>query len=91
MSRRWKRLLVPTCFSFVVLVLLGVNYFAPFGDLDYTWQIRTGEKILATGDSFPAIPSPTPSPANAFPSSKASTKPVSLSSGEPLATAVSSS
>ena len=26
----------------------------PFGDLDYTWQIRTGEKILATGDLMPA-------------------------------------
>ncbi len=54
MSRRWKRLLVPTFFSFVVLVLLGGNYFAPFGDLDYTWQIRTGEKILATGDLVPS-------------------------------------
>jgi hypothetical protein len=54
MTRRWKRLLVPTLFSFVVLVLLGVNYFAPFGDLDYTWQIRTGEKILTTGELVPS-------------------------------------
>ena len=53
MTRRWQRLLVPTLFSFVILVLLGVNYFSPFGDLDYTWQIRTGEKILATGDLVP--------------------------------------
>ncbi|CAN5415913.1 hypothetical protein BH10PLA2_BH10PLA2_22600 [soil metagenome] len=54
MNRRWKRLLCPTFFSLVILVLLGVNYFSAFGDLDYTWQIRTGEKILATGDLVPS-------------------------------------
>ena len=46
-------LFCPTLFSFVVLALLGINYFAAFGDLDYTWQIRTGQKILATGDLSP--------------------------------------
>jgi hypothetical protein len=54
MTRRWQRLLCPTFFSLVVLILLGINYFSPFGDLDYTWQIRTGEKILATGNLMPA-------------------------------------
>ena len=53
MSRRWQRIFCPTLFSFVVLALLGINYFAAFGDLDYTWQIRTGQKILATGDLSP--------------------------------------
>src|SRR5207248_2220148 len=30
-------------------LLLGVNYFSPFADLDFTWQIRTGEQIVRTG------------------------------------------
>lgn len=53
MTRRWKRILCPSVFSVVVLALLGINYFVPFGDLDYTWQIRRGEKVLATGELVP--------------------------------------
>jgi hypothetical protein len=43
----WKRL--PNAVSLLVLLLLALNYFSPFSDLDYTWQIRTGERILQTG------------------------------------------
>jgi hypothetical protein len=43
----------PNAFSALVIVLLAVNYFAPFADLDFTWQIRTGEQILKTGNLKP--------------------------------------
>jgi hypothetical protein len=43
----------PNVFALLVLVLLAVNYFSPFADLDYTWQIRTGEQIVATGNLRP--------------------------------------
>ena len=49
-----RRFLRPNLFGLTALLLLGLNYFAPFGDLDYTWQIRLGQKILATGDLMPA-------------------------------------
>jgi hypothetical protein len=39
----------PNAFSVLVIVLLGANYFAPFSDLDFAWQIRTGERIVETG------------------------------------------
>ena len=42
----WK---FPNAFSVVVVLLLAVNYFSPFADLDYTWQERTGEQILQSG------------------------------------------
>lgn len=44
---------LPNGTSIVLLVLLGVNYFAPFADLDYTWQIRTGGEIVRTGELRP--------------------------------------
>jgi hypothetical protein len=43
----------PNAFAILVLVLLAVNYFSPLADLDYTWQIRTGERIVATGNLQP--------------------------------------
>jgi len=42
----WKQF--PNAFSILVIVLLCTNYFAPFGDLDFTWQIRTGRQIVET-------------------------------------------
>src|SRR5262249_49804843 len=30
-----------------------VNYCAPFADLDYTWQLRTGGEIVRTGELRP--------------------------------------
>ncbi len=39
----------PNALSLLLLLLLGANYFSPFGDLDYTWQIRTGEQLIRTG------------------------------------------
>src|SRR5687767_4344233 len=44
---------VPNATSLVLLVLLAVNYVSPFADLDYTWQIRTGEQIVRTGELRP--------------------------------------
>src|SRR5205807_5423684 len=37
----------------VLIVLLATNYFVPFADLDFTWQIRTGEQIVKTGQLQP--------------------------------------
>jgi hypothetical protein len=45
--RPWLQL--PNALSLLAVVLLAVNYFSPFADLDYTWQVRTGERIVATG------------------------------------------
>jgi hypothetical protein len=52
-ERTWPRWL-PNGFSLAVIVLLAANYFSTFGDLDYTWQVRTGELIVRTGDWQPA-------------------------------------
>ena len=54
MSRRAWVSFWPNGFSLAVIVLLAANYFSPFGDLDYTWQIRTGEIIVRTADIQPA-------------------------------------
>jgi hypothetical protein len=43
----------PNLFSLLVMVLLAANYFAPFADLDFTWQIRTGEEIARSGQLQP--------------------------------------
>jgi hypothetical protein len=47
----WKKL--PNAFSLLLIVLLATNYFVPFADLDFTWQIRTGERIAETGGLQP--------------------------------------
>ena len=47
---RW----LPNASSLAVIALMAANYFSTFGDLDYTWQIRTGEIIVRTGDIQPA-------------------------------------
>src|SRR5438132_3813238 len=46
----------PNLFSIFLILLLLTNYFAPFADLDFTWQIRTGEQIAKTG-SFRSVES----------------------------------
>jgi hypothetical protein len=51
------RLPLPNVTSLALIALLAANYFSPFADLDFTWQIRTGEKIVQlrqprTPDSF---------------------------------------
>ena len=43
----------PNLFSLFLIVLLATNYFVPFADLDFTWQIRTGEQIVKTGQLQP--------------------------------------
>src|SRR5262249_23671059 len=40
---------LPNLTSVAVLLLIGLAYFSPFADLDFTWQIRTGEQIVRTG------------------------------------------
>ena len=42
-SPAWKYL--PNVLSLCVIGLMAANYFNPFADLDYSWQIRTGERI----------------------------------------------
>ena len=44
---------IPNGLTVAIVVLLAANYFSTFGDLDYTWQIRTGELILRTGKAQP--------------------------------------
>jgi hypothetical protein len=44
------RIPVPNVLSLFVIVLLAENYFSPFADLDFAWQVRTGEEIVRTGN-----------------------------------------
>lgn len=37
----------------MIFILAGANYFAPFADLDFAWQVRTGERIIQTGSLQP--------------------------------------
>src|ERR1700693_1564434 len=53
MRMRTGYAILPNGFSLAVIVLLAANYFSTFGDLDYTWQVRTGEIIVRTGDWQP--------------------------------------
>lgn len=39
---------VPNVFSALVILLLAATYFGVFGDLDWSWQVRTGELIVRT-------------------------------------------
>lgn len=52
-DRPLNRLAAPNLFSILLIVLLAANYFVPFADLDFTWQIRTGEQIVRTGSLQP--------------------------------------
>jgi hypothetical protein len=52
-----QRFTLPNACTLAVLILLGACFAGAFMDLDFTWQIRTGEKIVRTGqlrtpDSF---------------------------------------
>jgi hypothetical protein len=53
MAARRARIQPPSVLSILIVVLLAVNYFSPFADLDFAWQIRTGERIVATGSLRP--------------------------------------
>src|SRR5438067_11420089 len=44
---------LPNLFSIFLILLLLLNYFVPFADLDFTWQVRTGEQIVRTGQLQP--------------------------------------
>ncbi len=43
----WKS--PPNLLSLLLVAVIGANYFATFADLDFGWQIRTGERIVQTG------------------------------------------
>jgi hypothetical protein len=53
MTRRPWYAYLPNGFTLAVTFLLAANYFSTFGDLDYTWQVRTGEIIVRTGNIQP--------------------------------------
>jgi hypothetical protein len=53
MTQHPPRLRYPNLFSIFLIVLLATNYFVPFADLDFTWQIRTGAQIVHTGQLRP--------------------------------------
>jgi hypothetical protein len=44
----------PNLLSILLIGLLALNYVAPFADLDFAWQIRTGQRIMETGSPQPA-------------------------------------
>jgi hypothetical protein len=44
---------LPNAFALVTALFLGLNYFSPFADLDFAWQIRTGELIVGSGSLRP--------------------------------------
>jgi len=44
----------PNLLSLLIIGFVAVNYFVPFSDLDFAWQVRTGECIVETGSLQPA-------------------------------------
>jgi hypothetical protein len=40
---------LPNLLSLLFIILAAANYFGPFADLDFAWQVRTGERIAQTG------------------------------------------
>src|SRR5438067_1864335 len=44
---------VPNLLSLCLIALLAANYFGTFADLDFAWQIRTGQRILETHQARP--------------------------------------
>ncbi|MCI0640820.1 MAG: hypothetical protein L0Y70_17235 [Gemmataceae bacterium] len=44
-----RRLPIPNALTLVLVTLILVNYFGVFADLDWTWQVRTGQLIVDMG------------------------------------------
>jgi hypothetical protein len=44
---------LPNLLTITLVALIGATYFAPFSDLDFCWQVRTGELIVRTGQLRP--------------------------------------
>jgi hypothetical protein len=40
---------LPNLLSLLTIILAAANYFGSFADLDFAWQVRTGERIVETG------------------------------------------
>jgi hypothetical protein len=53
MPDRWTRLGPPNFLSCLLIILIATSYYAPFADLDFSWQIRSGERIIQTGSLRP--------------------------------------
>src|SRR5437868_891054 len=53
MTKRFANWQWPNLFSLFLIILFLTNYFVPFADLDFTWQIRTGQQIVKTGSFRP--------------------------------------
>jgi hypothetical protein len=52
-AQRGAGWLPPNVFSLLIVILIAANYFSAFGDLDFSWQVRTGERIVRTGELRP--------------------------------------
>jgi hypothetical protein len=53
MPDRSTRLAPPNLLSILLIILLAASYYAPFADLDFAWQVRSGERIIQTGSFRP--------------------------------------
>ncbi|MFO0867210.1 MAG: hypothetical protein U0744_21655 [Gemmataceae bacterium] len=40
---------MPNVATLLFVLFCGLNYFSPLADLDWSWQVRTGEQIVRTG------------------------------------------
>jgi len=53
MPKMPMRMRAPSLLTILLVVLLAASYYAPFADLDFAWQIRTGELVVRTGQLRP--------------------------------------
>jgi hypothetical protein len=44
---------LPNFLTLILLLIIAANYFGTFADLDFAWQIRTGEQIIEQGTLLP--------------------------------------
>ena len=44
-----RRIPLPNVVTLLLLALASANYFGVLGDLDWSWQVRTGQRIVETG------------------------------------------
>jgi hypothetical protein len=53
MFEKPTRTRLPNLLTIALVVLAACTYYAPFADLDFSWQIRTGELVVRTGQFRP--------------------------------------
>lgn len=49
MTLERRNLAYPNVLTLLVMALVLITYFVSFADLDWSWQVRTGEQIVQTG------------------------------------------